>query len=450
MGIKLFISYAHEDESFRIDFEKHFTSMKREGLIEEWTDRMISAGSEWAEEIEAHLDQSNIILLFISPDFMASSYCSEVEVQRAMQRQRMGISKVIPVLIRPADWLGAPFSKLQAIPSEARAISEWEDRDAAMFDVTKHLRKLCKEVSAIPGNPANPYTISKTGDWIEAELIYDLHQTGESKIATLHMSVIDKNDDTATVKVLTFSEELGNDEKTIGIPLDKPLEDSAGLIASSFTSEQIPGNASIEVHQNSGGVEKLFIGSKVYYTTWVNIDCDIRMGKEHTVLKTRKWLSELIPLDGIVKLINTIEGIYTSTMTVIAYGHEDTLVIPEIKSNNVKSKARQKKKIPALGEIIGGSWQTKIIESSGQIIPATFSFNSPDVFTGTLDSASLGPIHLQGRWWVQNQNLFFEGSQAYSTYNMPYAAGIEFVELSKNILKGISQSGEKVIMERIK
>lgn len=287
MGTKLFISYAHEDESYRIDFEKHLTSLRRDGLIETWTDRKITAGSEWANEIQSQLDQSNIILLFISPDFMSSSYCAEVEVQRAMQRHRMGISKVIPVLIRPTDWLGAPFSKLQSIPTEAKAISEWEDRDAAMLDVTKHLRKVCEEVAAIPGNPANPYTISKTGDWLEAELLYDFYETGESKIANLHMSVIDKNDEIATVKAITGIDGQIISEDIIEIPLDKPLEDSAALIASSITSEQIPGNAMLEVHQKSGGSDKLFIGANVYYTTWVTIECDIKIGKEHAVLLTK-------------------------------------------------------------------------------------------------------------------------------------------------------------------
>lgn len=47
---KLLYSYAHEDKELRDELKKHLANLKRQGVISEWYDRAISAGSEWNEE----------------------------------------------------------------------------------------------------------------------------------------------------------------------------------------------------------------------------------------------------------------------------------------------------------------------------------------------------------------------------------------------------------------
>lgn len=64
--------------------------LERQGLIEQWHDREISAGAEWEREIDKHLNTAQIILLMISPDFMNSEYCYNVEVKQAIERHKRG------------------------------------------------------------------------------------------------------------------------------------------------------------------------------------------------------------------------------------------------------------------------------------------------------------------------------------------------------------------------
>jgi hypothetical protein len=71
-AIEVFYSYAHQDELLRIELEKHLSILKRQGFIATWHYRKITAGVEWAHEIDAHLNTSQIILLLVSPDFIAS------------------------------------------------------------------------------------------------------------------------------------------------------------------------------------------------------------------------------------------------------------------------------------------------------------------------------------------------------------------------------------------
>ncbi|GHO48638.1 TIR domain-containing protein [Ktedonospora formicarum] len=140
--VQLFYSYAHEDEALRTMLEKHLSLLHRQGLLAPWHDRKIQAGAEWKQEIDEHLNAATIILLLLSSDFLASDYCYEHEMQRAMERHERGEARVIPIILRPCSWQSAPFGSLQALPRNGQAITTWRNRDAAFLEVEQSLRAL--------------------------------------------------------------------------------------------------------------------------------------------------------------------------------------------------------------------------------------------------------------------------------------------------------------------
>src|SRR2546421_8059866 len=139
-AVEIFYSYAHKDEMLRDALEKQLSNLKRQGLIVSWHDRQIPSGVEWKDEIDRHLDTSSIILLLVSPDFMASDYCYGIEMKRAMERYKAGEVQVIPIILRPTDWKGAIFDKLQALPSEGKPVTNWRNRDEAFLDIARGIR----------------------------------------------------------------------------------------------------------------------------------------------------------------------------------------------------------------------------------------------------------------------------------------------------------------------
>jgi tetratricopeptide (TPR) repeat protein len=148
--LEIFYSYAHEDEKLRDKLEKHLSQLKHQGVISEWHDREITAGSEWANQISEHLESAQIILLLISPDFLASDYCHDVEMTRAMEQHHTQEARVIPIILRPVDWEGAPFSKLQCLPRNAEPVTLWKNEDAAFLDISKGIRKVAEEIRIPP------------------------------------------------------------------------------------------------------------------------------------------------------------------------------------------------------------------------------------------------------------------------------------------------------------
>jgi hypothetical protein len=143
--LRLFYTYSHEDETMRDALETHLALLRREGVIAGWHDRQLIAGQEWKDQIDRHLDEADIILLLVSADFLASDYCYEVEIQRALARHKAGEACVIPVIIRSVDWSRAPFAKLQALPKDAKAVASWHNPDEAWTDVARGLRRAAEE-----------------------------------------------------------------------------------------------------------------------------------------------------------------------------------------------------------------------------------------------------------------------------------------------------------------
>src|SRR6266487_2580079 len=98
--IKLFYCYAREDKPLRDELEKHLAWLERRYQLTNWHDREILPGEEWEQAIDTHLNTAHLILLLISPDFMASEYCYGKEMQRALERHQAGTCRVVPMLLR--------------------------------------------------------------------------------------------------------------------------------------------------------------------------------------------------------------------------------------------------------------------------------------------------------------------------------------------------------------
>ena len=116
--------------------------LRRDGRIEEWFDREILAGGEIDAEIAERLESSGLFLLLVSPDFLASDYCMEREMERALERHRSGDARVVPIIVEPCDWTSTPLRDLKALPQNGKPISEWTNENNAFLDIVQELRRV--------------------------------------------------------------------------------------------------------------------------------------------------------------------------------------------------------------------------------------------------------------------------------------------------------------------
>ncbi len=144
--LKIFYSYAHQDEAYRQQLENHLSNLKRLYHLRSWFDREILPGEHWEQVLDEHLNSADLILLLISPDFMASDYCYNKEMQRALDRHARGEAKVLPILVRRVHWQGAPFSHLQMLPTDAKPLKSWTDQDDAFYDIVLGIERAIQDL----------------------------------------------------------------------------------------------------------------------------------------------------------------------------------------------------------------------------------------------------------------------------------------------------------------
>jgi hypothetical protein len=139
--ISVFLSYAQQDEQLLRELETHLSLLKQQGLISTWDARQIVPGTNRAEVIDEQFEQASIILLLVSADFLASNYCYQIEMKRALVRHEAGQASVIPIIVRSCDWRSAPFAHLQGLPTDAQPITSWLNKDEAWTNVAQSIRK---------------------------------------------------------------------------------------------------------------------------------------------------------------------------------------------------------------------------------------------------------------------------------------------------------------------
>lgn len=169
---QIFYCYSRKDEELRNELDTQLSILRKQGKIKEWHDREITAGQEWQREIGAYLNTAHIILLLVSPDFIESDYCYGIEMKRAMERHDKGEARVIPIILRPIDFEGAPFSKLQALPKDGKAVTTWSNRDEAFADIAKNIRKVVEKVKVKPTDNLSDITLNDLEPNNKRTLVY--------------------------------------------------------------------------------------------------------------------------------------------------------------------------------------------------------------------------------------------------------------------------------------
>lgn len=142
--LKVFISYSHRDKAWKEMMIPHLNSLIRQKYITLWFDNMILPGTEIDAKVVQALKESQIVLLLISSDYLASNYCYDIEMMEAMSLRETSGVEVIPVLLRPVDLTGTPFDGLKSLPEDRKAVSLFQNSDEAYESIAKGIRQVAE------------------------------------------------------------------------------------------------------------------------------------------------------------------------------------------------------------------------------------------------------------------------------------------------------------------
>ena len=148
--LKLFISYAHEDEKWRAKLAPNLDLLQREGLVEVWCDLQIKPGDKWDDEIKRKLEEAELYLFLMSTDLLVSDYVQNTELPIARRRHEEDKARLVPVVVRECSWTRY-IDDIQGLQKGALAVKQWRDEDQAFHDVEVGLRKTIAEVRKMLG-----------------------------------------------------------------------------------------------------------------------------------------------------------------------------------------------------------------------------------------------------------------------------------------------------------
>ncbi|CAN5260159.1 toll/interleukin-1 receptor domain-containing protein [soil metagenome] len=156
---RLFISYSHYDADLLGELRVHLRPFERQGLFEPWFDGYLVPGDEFDSEVRQALAASDFIALLVTPRFLASDYCVDIEMEDAVARHQAGTARVVPIIAKPCAWKTTYLTKLLATPTDAVPITKWPNAEEAWDIVAHDIAKSAKV--ATPANPLRP-TIRET------------------------------------------------------------------------------------------------------------------------------------------------------------------------------------------------------------------------------------------------------------------------------------------------
>jgi len=143
----VFISYSSFDKSYLNRLLVHLKPLEKKGLIDAWSDKKITVGDKWCDEIEKALNASQVAILLISADFLASDFIVDDELAPILKKQESEGLSIIPVVLKPCRFeRDKSISIFQAInsPTEPLTSMDEHNRELIYDAVSERIEQISK------------------------------------------------------------------------------------------------------------------------------------------------------------------------------------------------------------------------------------------------------------------------------------------------------------------
>lgn len=177
--LKIFISYSHLDARYKRELLVHLKSLELTHNIDVWYDGKILPGDTIDKEILEQLEISDVVLLLVSPNYLQSSYCMNVELDKAIERHQEGTCIVVPVILSESIIDNSlSFSKLMRVPEDGKPIQKFRPQNNGYVNAVARIKQLIdiKFINTRKSSvkePVSPISIKLYQDGIEKPYVID-------------------------------------------------------------------------------------------------------------------------------------------------------------------------------------------------------------------------------------------------------------------------------------
>lgn len=152
---RIVVIFASQDRGAYQALIKQLSNLKRQQLIETWSEEELRSGQLIEPQLSDNLREADIILILISPDYVASDEKYEQLLSAIALHERKG-THLVPILVRPTEQKNAPYAQFQMLPRDQTAVSDAKGRaeDRVWHTIATALRHLIEEGALPP--PVGP------------------------------------------------------------------------------------------------------------------------------------------------------------------------------------------------------------------------------------------------------------------------------------------------------
>lgn len=101
----VFLVYASEESAYASELEAVLAPQYRGSIIHV----SVGFGKRWGEQLRAQLASAKIVVVLLSPDFLASKHCCDDELEQVARRSAFGQARMYLVLAHSCEWQTEPF-----------------------------------------------------------------------------------------------------------------------------------------------------------------------------------------------------------------------------------------------------------------------------------------------------------------------------------------------------
>jgi hypothetical protein len=117
----------------------------RNGAVDVWDDTRIRPGEMWRDEIERALDSAKVVVLLVTPEFLASDFIADNELPSMLEASEDGGPTVMWIHVRAALYDETSIAQYQPAHDVSRPLDQirtpW--RSAVFVEIAKAIKAAC-------------------------------------------------------------------------------------------------------------------------------------------------------------------------------------------------------------------------------------------------------------------------------------------------------------------
>ena len=127
--------------------ETSLAALKRDGLLQQWSDQQILSGQGILSEIRAKMEEADIIVFIFSPDFIASEECmKEWYYAQTLATGGKPLFR-IPIIVRNCAWKDIlKGDDVKALPIDGKPVASYPDADLAWHEVYEGIKSVVAQL----------------------------------------------------------------------------------------------------------------------------------------------------------------------------------------------------------------------------------------------------------------------------------------------------------------